>query len=206
MRHRYIVATLFVTAAGSMAMAAYAAEPAPTPDAQGPAVIEGAAPPVPAGMPPSGQPCPRPQHHGPMMPFGGDMPMPPGGFPHRPNPVLLIAGRLSALETLIGIRSAQLDAWRDYTDALTDFLAPPKNQSEASSVIDDPHAHQPDHRTGHPPELLGEHIADRALERAAKANVLKEKAAALRNVLTGEQLAKLEDVERSLLPDPHPFP
>ncbi|TIT07399.1 MAG: hypothetical protein E5W85_25260, partial [Mesorhizobium sp.] len=40
-------------------------------------------------------------------------------------PPEFLAARLAALETRVGIRSEQLDAWRDYTGALQAVLAPP---------------------------------------------------------------------------------
>ena len=147
----------------------------------------------------------------PMPPFG---PPPPGGFPHRPNSALELAGRLSAMETLIGIRSAQLDAWRDYTSALTDFLAfprhrqpgPPLPNEGATPPFGQDGDNQADKQADKQKELFCERMADFALDHAAKATVLKEKAAALRSVLTADQLAKLENVERSLVPGPHAFP
>jgi hypothetical protein len=63
-----------------------------------------------------------------------------------------------------------------------------------------------DNDVGKPDELFGEEAADRALDRAAKARVLKDKATALHNVLTPDQFAKLEDAERSLDRGPVPGP
>ncbi len=207
MRQQYFIATLLVAAIGSAAASAYATEPPGEPDGQNPMSIQAPQPPQPR-VPPVGWsfPCPHPED--PMMAFGGDMPMPPPGppgrFPHGQNPALAIAGKLSALETLIGIRSAQLDAWRDYTNALTDFLAFPKNQPLGFPPIDAAPP-QSDHDTSKQGKLFGEQMADHVLDRAGKATVLKEKALALRNVLTSDQLAKLEDAERSLVPGPHAF-
>ncbi len=204
MRQRYIVATLLISAIGGIAASALAGEPAATPDAQTPPIAEMASPP-PAYVPPEGWGFPGPHPQGPMMAFGKGMPMPPPGFPHPPNPALELAGKLSAMETLIGIRSAQLDAWRDYTNALTDFLAVPKHQPPGPPRANDAAAQEPGRDADKPTELFGERLADGALDRAAKATVLKDKVAVLRNVLTTDQLAKLEDAERSLVPGPHAF-
>ncbi|RUZ68312.1 hypothetical protein EN947_32030, partial [Mesorhizobium sp. M7A.F.Ca.US.003.02.2.1] len=57
-----------------------------------------------------------PGPHGPMRP--GSQGFGPQGFgPRRmgPPPEFMLAARLAALETRVGIRTEQLDAWRDYT-------------------------------------------------------------------------------------------
>ncbi|MFK0164156.1 hypothetical protein [Rhizobium sp. NPDC090279] len=204
MRQRLFVATLLITAIGGAAASAYAAGPDVASDPQMPADAEIAQPdsahtPSPSWYPQGGRLSERS-----MMAFGGGMPMPPG-FPHGPNPALMIAGKLSALETMIGIRSNQLDAWRDYTSALMDFLPPVKHEQPGPADANEAAAPQTDHDGGSPTQLFGERMADRVLDRAAKAKVLKDKALALRNVLTADQLAKLEDAEQSLIPPPHPF-
>ncbi|MGG6895544.1 hypothetical protein [Rhizobium sp. BR 315] len=212
MRQRHIVATLMIAAIGGIAASALAAGPAATPEAQPPAGIE-APQPAPDQAPPAGWPGPGPHFGAPMMGFGDGRPMPPfgppGGFPRGPNPALELAGKLSAMETLIGIRSAQLDAWRDYTNALTDFLAFPKHRPPGPPLPNEdaapPSGQDGDNQPDRQKELFGERMADFALDQAAKATVLKEKATALRSALTADQLAKLENVERSLIPGPHAF-
>ncbi|KAA1180439.1 hypothetical protein FP026_16555 [Rhizobium tropici] len=204
MRQQYIVATLLITAIGGIAASALASEPAATPDAQTTPIAEMASPP-PAHMPPEGWGFPGPHPQGPMMAFGEDMPMPLHGLPHPPSPTLELAGKLSAMETLIGIRSAQLDAWRDYTNALTDFLAFPKHQPPGPPPANGDTTRQLDREADKPTELFGERLADGALDRVAKATALKDKATALQKVLTADQLAKLEDAERFLIPGPHAF-
>jgi len=204
MKKRLIVATLLIAAIGGVAASAYAAGPDGAPDPQGAADAQTVQP-DPAGPPPPGWYPQGRRPQWPMMGFGGAF-IPPG-FPHRPNLALMIAGKLSALETLVGIRSSQLDAWRDYTSALMDFLTPPKHEQPDPADADDADAPRADHGGDGQVQLFGERLADRALDRAAKAKVLKDKALALRNVLTADQLAKLEDVERSLVPPggPRPF-
>lgn len=213
MRQLRIVATVLMTAIGGMSTTVLAAEPAITPTDQ-PLTGNEITHPMPEAMAQKGPPCPGPcggpQMDEHMMAFGRGMPFPPphampGDF-HRPDPALELAAKLSALETLIGIHSAQLDAWRDYTSALTDFFAPPKHEPMGPPPIDGANVDgvQPPN-SGKSGKLFGEEAADRALDRAAKANVLKDKATALHNVLTPDQFAKLEDAERSLDPRPHGF-
>ncbi|WP_245472283.1 hypothetical protein [Rhizobium jaguaris] len=107
------------------------------------------------------------------------------------------------METLIGVRVAQLDAWRDYTAALTDFLDFPSHMPPRPFSGAETKPSGPDIGEKKSPGLFGEEIADRMLDQAIKARVLKDKAAALRAVLTADQLEKLEDAERSLDPGPH---
>ncbi|HEY0122998.1 MAG TPA: hypothetical protein VGC14_14810 [Rhizobium sp.] len=212
MRQLRIVATVLMTAIGGMSTTVLAAEPATAPNNQPPAGAEMTHP-MPEAMAPKGLPCPGPcgdpRSDDRMTAFGKGMPFPPPqGMPddfHRPDPALELASKLSALETLIGIHSAQLDAWRDYTSALTDFFAPPEHKPMGPPPADGAKPADADNDAGKPHGLFGEEEADRALDRAAKARVLKDKATALHNVLTPDQFAKLEDAERSLAPRPHGF-
>ena len=104
---------------------------------------------------------------------------------HGPRAGLHMANKLSAMETAIGIRSNQLDAWRKYTSSLVDLVenkAPaPKEKADAA----------PDAAKAKP--IYGEPIADRALDRAEKAKAFKAAAEDLRKVLDPDQLKKMED-------------
>ncbi|MFC7051365.1 Spy/CpxP family protein refolding chaperone [Hansschlegelia quercus] len=99
------------------------------------------------------------------------------------DPAMRLAKRLSAMETLIGIRSDQLDAWRAFTAASVDMVSRPP---------------RPDKKPE--PEAFGmaDRIADMAIARAEKAKALKEATAALRQKLTPEQLERVKTVEAEM--------
>jgi hypothetical protein len=213
MRHMRIVATFLLTALGGMNVPALAQEPPIPATEHRPAGAERTGP-APEWMGAERGRCPNfcraPRLDSRVMAFGDGMPAPPphelpADFFREPDHALELASRLSAMETLIGIRVAQLDAWRDYAAALTDFLAFPKHMPPRPLSGTETRPSAPDIGAMKPPELFGEEIADRLLDHAVKARVLKDKAAALRTVLTADQLDKLEDAERSLDPGPRGF-
>ncbi|RWF38829.1 MAG: hypothetical protein EOS46_31330, partial [Mesorhizobium sp.] len=110
MRSRLLALGLFSAAAIHPALAA---QPGP-----------GAAPGEPPVMAMQDGPDHAPMRHPPQ--GWGQQGLGPHGFgpegfgPRRmgPPPEFMLAARLAALETRVGIRSEQLDAWRDYTSAL----------------------------------------------------------------------------------------
>jgi len=157
-------------------------------------------------------PMPRPGAHGPMR-HG------PEGFgPQRfgaqrmgPPPELMLAARLSALETKVGIRTEQLDAWRDYTSALQETLTPPlPDHGPGGSGGRGPDAGKPGPdgsaaQAPRDPFARQESLADDITKRAVSAGKLKDAITALRAKLTPEQLEILASAERPHGPPPGPW-
>ncbi|TGQ42083.1 hypothetical protein [Mesorhizobium sp. M00.F.Ca.ET.216.01.1.1] len=140
-------------------------------------------------------------NQGPMPWPGPRRPMPhgPEAFdPQRmgPPPELMLAARLSALETRIGARAEQLNAWRDYTSALQVVLTPPRPDHGPDGR---PNAGEPgpgvDHTT-RDPFAFQERLADDLTKRAASAVKLKDAIVALRAKLTPEQLEILASADQ----------
>jgi len=141
-----------------------------------------AAPPAPphAGPPDrcdASRPGPGPRLH------GGD------GPPRRSFGPGRLAMKLNAAETEIGIRANQLDAWRDFTDALIATMTPPWLQStpdaDAKDAKSAPFAH-------------AERLANNAIVRGKHAEDLAKAIEALKSKLTPEQLAKVAEIEARL--------
>ncbi|AZN96865.1 hypothetical protein EJ066_05955 [Mesorhizobium sp. M9A.F.Ca.ET.002.03.1.2] len=140
--------------------------------------------------------------HGPMPWPGrrGPLRHGPDGFgPGRMGPPPeMLAARLSALETRIGIRTEQLDAWRDYTSALQAMLARP-DRGPGGADAEAPGAKAPR------AFAFQEGLADDLTQRAASAAKLKEAIAALRVKLTPEQLEILASADRPHGPPQGPW-
>ncbi len=120
----------------------------------------------------------------------------PGHHWHGPHGMFnpnRMAMKLAGMETAIGIRSDQLDTWRDFTDALLAMMQPPMPPMPPQAGPNaGPGKAGPDKPGPGDAFSLAEHLADHAIDRAQKAEDLKKAIAELRTKLTPDQMARAQ--------------
>ncbi|NTE67146.1 hypothetical protein G6M85_16185 [Agrobacterium tumefaciens] len=186
MRHSLLATAVIATAILGASAAAHAAEQnGPSPQA----AEQAAPPPANSDLGPNLGPDRGPDQRS----------MPPH-MRRMPGPdVLGLATKLSAAEIYLGVTPEQLGPWRAYTTALIDLVSPGPEQNPPSPVPDESKA-RPE------PRLAGEELAGIIAQKAEKAKALQEAVAALKPRLSPQQVLKLAELDRALMPPPPPGP
>lgn len=110
--------------------------------------------------------------------------------------ILGLATKLSAAEIYLGVTPEQLGPWRAYATALIDLVLP---TSELK-----PLPPKGPGATGLEPRLAGEELAGITMKKAEQAKALQDAAATLKPKLSPQQVQKLAELERALMPPPPP--
>lgn len=128
-----------------------------------------------------------------------ERPLPPH-MRRMPGPdVLGLATKLSAAEIYLGVTPEQLGPWRAYTTALIDLVSPGPERNPPPPV-------QGEGKAKPEPRLAGEELAGIIAQKAEKAKALQDAVAALKPKLSPQQVLKLAELERALMPPPPPGP
>lgn len=153
-----------------------------------------------------------PDHMGPMGPMADRFRPMHHGWGESPQ--MRLAEKLAAVETAIGVRSDQMDAWRDFTSKLMAFATPELRMHQWHRHAGSPS--EPPLKAGNaqgdatPPSVppakdVGKdfgplaHIVDRAIQRGEQAKQLKAAMDKLDGVLTPQQI----QMARSLMRPEH---
>ncbi len=129
------------------------------------------------------------------------------------NMQMRLAGKLAAAETALGIRSDQLDAWRDFTSKLIAFATPPW-QRDRGAAADRAASGDIQMKAGNakgdatPPDVppagadgksfgMLDRMLDGAIQRGEDAKALKASLQKLESVLTPEQVQMAHTLMRS---------
>lgn len=127
-------------------------------------------------------------------PAGPDQGRPPH-IRKMPGPdVLGLATKLSAAEIYLGVTPEQLGPWRAYTTALIDLVSPGPDRN--------PLPPQGSGAARPEPRLAGEELAGVIAQKAEQAKALQDAVATLKPKLSPQQVLKLAELERALMPPP----
>lgn len=120
---------------------------------------------------------------------------PPPHIHNMPGPDILgLAMKLSAAEIYLGVTPEQLGSWRAYTTALIDLVSPGPDRKP--SPPKGPGAARPE------PRLAGEELAGIMAKKAEQAKALQDAVATLKPKLSPQQVLRLAELERALMPPP----